>query len=68
MPQSSTTAQEPPDTVSCATGILMERYGCDVETAAERLAQWSRETDIAVPLVAAWLVDDVGAMWHRRSP
>jgi len=56
----------PLDAVSCAIGILMQRYGCDVEGAAERLAQWSRETAIDVPLVAAWLIDDVSALWHRE--
>ncbi|MEJ2861146.1 ANTAR domain-containing protein [Actinomycetospora flava] len=60
-------AVDPFDAVSCATGILMERYGCDAEAAAQRLADWSRDTAIDVPLVAAWLIDDISAIW-RRNP
>ncbi|GAA4931001.1 ANTAR domain-containing protein [Actinomycetospora succinea] len=57
-----------PDVISCATGILMERYGCDAEGAIDRLVAWSRETDIGIPLVAAWLIDDVSAVWRRVMP
>lgn len=66
-PDGAAAGVDPLDAVSCATGILMERYGCDAEAAAERLAEWSRDTAIDVPLVAAWLIDDVSVLW-RRDP
>ncbi|PVZ10840.1 ANTAR domain-containing protein [Actinomycetospora cinnamomea] len=46
------------DVISCATDILMRRYGCDVEEAGSKLRDWSRETNLGVLTVAAWLIED----------
>lgn len=48
------------DTISCATGILMERYDWDAKDASDQLIEWSKETKIAVPDIAARLIAGVG--------
>jgi AmiR/NasT family two-component response regulator len=48
------------DAISCATGILMERYGCDARSASDRLVEWSQDIHIDVVDVAVHLIADAG--------
>ncbi|MEJ2890168.1 ANTAR domain-containing protein [Actinomycetospora aeridis] len=66
-PDAPGSAQDSRDAISCATGILMERYGCDLTTATERLVAWSRDTDIEIALIAAWLIADLTATWNGEQ-
>lgn len=53
----------PTDVVSCATGILMERYGWTADDAGARLVDWSRRTEVGVLDISVWLMED--AAGHR---